>query len=107
MTNKQRIKIINLLPDARITSTPRDGYTKIRIYGVIIKIDYCMIHGTGTGNVISMSTTNKDPLPETLEHLDQIIINAAIAYHDQLLEDCELLSKTIDEVSVDKPEHKS
>ena len=102
MTNEQRIRIVKLLPDIRITSNPRDQCTKIRIYGVTIKINYCMKHGTGTGDIVSMSTTNKEPLPETLEHLDQIIINAATAYHKQILEESALLAETINEVSVDK-----
>ena len=80
MTNKQRKELITACQDSYfIHSKPRDEYVRLRFAGIMVKIDYCLKHDTGTGKVcfVALSPPYEDKDWPTIAEIDQELINMA------------------------------
>ena len=100
--NKIRIELIKCLADSDYLFTPDDNaYTEIYRNGITIKVDFSCKYGTGTGRILSISTENRNPLPETLMGIDNLIIATVISHRKNLEANLEFINETLK--TVDNP----
>ena len=75
MTPSQRLDILRACSHDLTVSDPRDSFVDIHYDGLVLTIDYCIKHGTGSGKILGVRLAdNKSSLPPAvIDTLDKVI----------------------------------
>ena len=102
MTNEQRKRLLGACQESYfIQSRPRDEYVKIRFSNILIKVDYCLKHDTGTGKVcfVALSPPYDGKDWPTSAEIDQKLIDMAKWHCNDLSQTKNNLNEILEELS--------
>ena len=100
MTNKQRINLIKTIQDCYHVDCNDHEAVRIRADGVVVKVQYNLKHGLGTGDIIGILSTNNKKIPSP-EECDRIIVKVAEDYRDNLYKDYKMVDEELATIAKD------